>query len=369
MPEVQGSSVLLLAEETARYFDANGRLRGALEVSSCPVCLGARLRLEFVQHGFRYVRCRDCRFLFVNPRLDDAGSAAFYNSPFYEALLATEYHRVRAFGDTYHSSSTEPDLLEATAEAIAGLVPATARVVDLGCGGGALLRLLADRYGFRNAIGVDYSAKAVAFALTVRKVDVLEGDAKEVLAGESCDLVASIESIEHMNDLAAYLTTIRDLVRPGGWLVITTPRNSRLAKLLFGRLGDNYMAPSHLNYFNDRNLSRLLTRFGFTVTRVRRFFRRRGAGLLYRRLFARSEYVAYVPPVTGPAFAAIPRGFTGDDRAYIRDHFAFVAERAYDLDGRHWRRGGVIAPLRWLASAIAIPVRAHMLLVAQRGES
>jgi len=250
---------------------------------------------------------------------------------------------------------------------VADTGPSSARVVDLGCGGGALLLLLRDRYGFSHAIGVDYNRKAVTFAREARQLDVLEGDAKRVLAGQRCDMVTSVESIEHVSDLHGYLSIISALLRERGRLLITTPRNSRLACRLFGRLADHYMAPNHINFFDERNLGRLLGRFGLRVCHVELFRRPRGFGLVYRRFLARSEYVAYVPPVAGPSFAALPRSYRGDVREYIRTRYAFVAQRPEDFNGRRWReRGRAVALARRIAGALAVPIRAHMLVIAEK---
>jgi SAM-dependent methyltransferase len=368
VPEVDVEKILLFREECARHFDPEtGELRHPLRLAACPVCDSKKLKHQFTLQGFRYLRCSGCRFMFVNPRLNDAGSAEFYNSPFYNALVESEYYRVQNEDQLYYSSSVESNqLMEMIVGTVGRIVQKDARILDVGCGGGALLRLLKDRLGLTNLLGIDLNGKAARFAKEVRGVNVIHGDAKHDLQGRQFDLVLSIESIEHMNDFKDYMRMLLASLVPGGQLLITTPRNSRLACFLFGQAADGYMAPNHINFFDDRNLKAFLERFGLRVTELQMLSGARSAGLLYRRFLAESEYVAYQPPVSGPSWVILPRNLRGDVRRYIRDRYAYVSNGggSGDLSAQsHERRPSL---LRRLVGLFSIPIKTNMLMVARK---
>jgi SAM-dependent methyltransferase len=368
MPEIDPEKILLFREECARHFDPEtGELKHALKLSACPVCDSKKLKHEFTLQGFRYLRCTGCRFMFVNPRLNDIGSAEFYNSPFYNALVESEYHRVQNDDELYYSSSVESsELMEMIVGTVGRIVEKDARILDVGCGGGALLRLLRDRLGLTNLLGIDLNGKAARFAREVRGVNVIHGDAKHDLQGQKFDLVLSIESIEHMNDFDDYMQMLLASLVPGGQVLITTPRNSRLACFLFGHAADGYMAPNHINFFNDKNLKRYLERFGLRVTELQMLSSARSPGLLYRRFLADSEYVAYRPPVSGPSWVILPRNLRGDVRRYIRDRYAYVANGAPSGEVSSPSQSGGPSLLRRLVSLFSIPIKTNMLIVARK---
>src|SRR2546421_3233683 len=106
MSEIDLNTILPFSEECARHFDPKtGELKHPLYLNACPVCQGQRFKHEFMLQGFHYYRCSGCRFMFVNPRLNNVGSAEFYNSQFYNALLESEYYRVQNYDEPYYSSS------------------------------------------------------------------------------------------------------------------------------------------------------------------------------------------------------------------------------------------------------------------------
>lgn len=114
------------------------------------------------------------------------------------------------------------------------------RALDVGCGDGALVRRLASRAG--EVTGVDASAPMVAEARErnagVGNVRILEGDflAADLPAG-GFDLVCSVSVIHHM-DFATALTRMRELLRPGGVLVVVSLARSTTAReRLVGALG------------------------------------------------------------------------------------------------------------------------------------
>jgi len=94
------------------------------------------------------------------------------------------------------------------------------RVLDLGCGTGYGTRELADA-GVR-VIGVDRVPPVAASR--GGSAGFLRADLNEMpVAAASFDLVVSFQVIEHLEDPRAYLNAMRELVRPHGEVLITTP--------------------------------------------------------------------------------------------------------------------------------------------------
>jgi len=83
------------------------------------------------------------------------------------------------------------------------------------------------------------------------------------------DAAVMLHVIEHVPDPGAVLRELRRLVRPGGMLVLETPRfDSLMFKLLGRRERSINNCPGHIYFFTVPTLSRLLEQNGFAVERV-----------------------------------------------------------------------------------------------------
>ncbi len=100
------------------------------------------------------------------------------------------------------------------------------RLLDIGCGGGLIAEPMA-RLG-AEVTGIDASEKNVAVAKLHAEKSGLSidyrADAPEVLAdsGARFDVVLALEIIEHVASTEAFYDTLRQLVKPGGLLIMST---------------------------------------------------------------------------------------------------------------------------------------------------
>ena len=166
-------------------------------------------------------------------------------------------------------------------EAIAALVPAGARVLDLGCGDGALLAYLQQHRGC-SGYGVELD-DANVLACMRRGVDVLQLNLDQGLqefADQSFDVVLQIDTFQHLHNAQ---TMLLETVRVGRMGIIAFPNfahwSNRLS-ILRGRMPVNarlpyewYNTPNiRVGTFADfgvlaaRNGLRVLDKFGLSET-------------------------------------------------------------------------------------------------------
>ena len=95
------------------------------------------------------------------------------------------------------------------------------RILDVGCGTGANLKMLA---GFGSAEGVDISPQAIDFCRE-RGLDSVKLGAIEELPYEndSFDLVTALDVVEHLDDDVAGLREMRRVLRRDGRLLLFVP--------------------------------------------------------------------------------------------------------------------------------------------------
>ena len=182
----------------------------------------------------------------------------------------------------------------------------SARVLDVGCGSGAMLVHLA-RFGRPH--GVDVNSEAV-LRCQDRGFDAVVHESGPPLpfAAESFDLITALDVIEHVDDDGGLLRELRRLVRPGGRLLVTVPafgflwgphdeinghRRRYTAPQLRERLVEAGWSPLRVSYFNT---------FLFPAVAAIRVLRPRR-----RRKPARSDFELTRP---GPLNAILARAFS-----------------------------------------------------------
>jgi SAM-dependent methyltransferase len=95
------------------------------------------------------------------------------------------------------------------------------RILDVGCGTGANLELLA---GFGEAEGVDVSVDALSFCRARGLLNVRQGAAEKLPYEDgSFDLVTALDVVEHLDDDTAGLKEMRRVLRPGGRALLFVP--------------------------------------------------------------------------------------------------------------------------------------------------
>lgn len=149
------------------------------------------------------------------------------------------------------------------------------RVLDLGCGNGALCGELAR--GVYDVVGVEHDPGGVGIAcarypaIHFHRLAV-EDDPRNLLAREEpFDVVISTEVIEHLHAPHRLLQFAAAVLRPPGRLVVTTPYHGyakNLALSVFDRWDHHHTAlwyGGHVKFFSRRTLARLLEANGFEV--------------------------------------------------------------------------------------------------------
>jgi 2-polyprenyl-3-methyl-5-hydroxy-6-metoxy-1,4-benzoquinol methylase len=121
-------------------------------------------------------------------------------------------------------------------------------LLDIGCGDGRFLSLMASR-GWRVA-GVDFDAEAVTHARELRKLDVQVGTAASHLdSGRKYDVVTASHVIEHVPEPGTFLRQCRQLITRGGQIVLRTPNPESFGHRRYGMAWRGLEPPRHLQLF------------------------------------------------------------------------------------------------------------------------
>jgi SAM-dependent methyltransferase len=141
--------------------------------------------------------------------------------------------------ERYTSSQVMPDVADVRAHLAARMPylrrllrthmsePRDARILDLGCGYGALLYALQDA-GYHNTVGVDVSPEQIAVARSLGAFDLCCDDLLAFLRtrpGEAFDAIFALDVLEHFtrDELIALLDEIGRVLKLGAAFIVHVP--------------------------------------------------------------------------------------------------------------------------------------------------
>jgi len=159
------------------------------------------------------------------------------------------------------------------------------RLLDLGAGAGFFVEEAAAAGWFSE--GLEAARWAVERSRSRGGPPVWLGDARDLRALEcgTFDVVTAFDVIEHLEDPLVFLRGCAAALRPGGVLVLTTPRFDSLAARICGARW-HALLPAHLHYFSRRSLRAALEQAGFHILAERSHRRYFSAAYIAFRLCA-----------------------------------------------------------------------------------
>ena len=138
---------------------------------------------------------------------------------------------------------------------------APARILDVGCGTGANLKLL-QSYG--HAIGVDISSEALAFCYYrgIPRNRAFAASATDLpFAAQSFDLAVSFDVICNIPDDVGAFAQVAHVLKPGGYFIVQLPAYQWLWSM-------HDVAVGHQRRYSARDTREKLERAGLQVERI-----------------------------------------------------------------------------------------------------
>jgi SAM-dependent methyltransferase len=199
------------------------------------------------------VRCRRCRFQYVNPRLRGdlilSGYAEGEDPTYVSQLKARERTFARALDEIERAAGGK------------------GRLLDVGTAAGAFVASARDRgwdaQGCEpNAWLADWGARH--YGIRIRQGDLLQQNYEP----GSFDVITLWDVIEHTTDPRAVLERCRALLRPGGVLIVNYPDIGSWIARAMGRRW-LFLTSVHLYYFDRPTIRLFLEKHGYSVEAMR----------------------------------------------------------------------------------------------------
>ena len=219
---------------------------------------------------FRFVRCRLCGLVYLNPRVAERAIDAWYGPEYLPHRGESAWGRYARFAAEGQRRTDRARVRVALGDAD-GLSPGS-RVLDVGCGRPTFLEALHDAAGV-SGTGVDVSDagwRDDPARWRRSKLELVVGRIEDVELSSGYDLITLWHALEHDYRPLATLTRLRAMARPGATLIVEVPDYDSLTRRLQGPNWAGYHTPRHTAVYTAATLGDALGRTGWRVARQRR---------------------------------------------------------------------------------------------------
>jgi 2-polyprenyl-3-methyl-5-hydroxy-6-metoxy-1,4-benzoquinol methylase len=234
-------------------------------VDVCMLCGSDRFEAQFAEPPYEVRRCSRCGLGWVSPRLHPAGLKEIYKSDRY---WRSPSPKTQGYTDYRADERLYLDTFRKRLNFVLRDGPKSGRALDVGCAAGfcmaGLRELGFETHGLEVSETIGSHAREY-FGFDTVYIGTLESSP---YPDAHFDLITMWDVVEHVPDPVALLVKARQLLKPGGLLVIETQDiDSRFARTL-GPRWHHYKHEEHIYHFTPSTVRTLLGRAGFDVTKV-----------------------------------------------------------------------------------------------------
>ena len=200
----------------------------------------------------RLVQCNECDLVFVSPRVHAPTIVASYSQGEDPTFVSQAEARERTFARSV--------------ERIEQLTGGPGSVFDIGTAGGSFLAAARAR-GWK-VDGCEPNNWLAAWGKRHYGIDIRPGALTDQdLPNGHYDVVTLWDVVEHLPHPSEIIDRAKQLVKPGGYLIMTFPDFGSPSARVLGRFWP-FLSSVHLFYFSKVTMTRMLKKSGFEVVRT-----------------------------------------------------------------------------------------------------
>jgi 2-polyprenyl-3-methyl-5-hydroxy-6-metoxy-1,4-benzoquinol methylase len=207
------------------------------------------------------VRCKQCGLMYASPRrdADHVDIASWGDDPDWDISVKNPQRVDKEQLQTRDYARTRAMLND--------LYPRRGKVLEVGSSLGLLLKTFRDD-GWQ-VLGVEPDRNLVRYATNKMGIETINSLLEDAsIPDNSIDVVVLLHVIEHVPDPVGTLREIYRVLKPGGHLVMETPRYDTLMFKLMGRHERSLSCDGHIFFFTTDSLRRTYERAGFVLHKL-----------------------------------------------------------------------------------------------------
>jgi 2-polyprenyl-3-methyl-5-hydroxy-6-metoxy-1,4-benzoquinol methylase len=207
------------------------------------------------------VKCSGCGLMYANPRkeADHVEIESYPDDPNFDVE--------RADPQRIEKERLQVRDLDDTREHLNDLYPARGRLVEIGSSFGYVLDSF--RKDNWSVLGIEPNRWATKYASEKMQIETTKSTLEAAkLPDGFADVVVMLHVIEHVPDPVGTLREIWRVLKPGGHLILETPRYDTAMFWLLGRRERSISCDGHIFFFTSESLRKVYTAAGFQLERL-----------------------------------------------------------------------------------------------------
>lgn len=223
----------------------------------CAFCGGEETKPVLDKQGFSIVQCRSCRFVYVNPRVENIQLSSIYRY---------NYFKNKDYG--YIGYEQEKRLREKNFERwlndAESFIPKQTPInsLDVGCAAGYCLELMQKKGWKVKGLELDQEMckdlQQAGFEISETTIEAFETTGK-------FSVITLFDVIEHIPGIDSAFKKLRSLLTDDGIIILVTPDYNSFQRKLMGKSWFQFKPIEHIQYFDLRSLKSFANRNGLEI--------------------------------------------------------------------------------------------------------
>ena len=246
--------------------------------NTCPICnSNNRLRLfsaqdrllHVTEEKFDLMYCPNCKVVATYPQPSQDQIGKYYPSEYYPLGEASQ-----SYYDNYIGRFQKDKIAQIQRYKQGG------RILDVGCGVGFFIKE-AQKVGYV-CDGIEFSSAAAEAGKKKLGLNIVCANFLNYpIPPSTYDIVTLWHVFEHLYEPLKVLSKIKEILVPGGLLVIAVPNFSSIQSKIFKKRWYHLTVPRHLYHYSDVSLKKLVMQSGYTSIDIDYFcYEHNGGGIL-----------------------------------------------------------------------------------------
>ena len=226
------------------------------------------LNPEYNKTTRRWVKCKNCGFIYHDPLLDETDTKNLYdkfrNSSFRNEKPDDYFNRIVNLPPEESENHHKITWLN---ESLKGSLPIDCKVLDVGCGGGVFLHALKNKKPNCQLYGLEPTKSFADLAARKLSCPVFTGNFEGIIFGGEYDLIICNHVLEHTDDPISFIKNLHANLNKGGQLYIEVPSPEDFDDTSLPSDHDRFLM-QHLWYFSPEILNKITNDIGFQTVKM-----------------------------------------------------------------------------------------------------
>jgi len=243
------------------------------QLTNCPICnsmiFASFIKTTAQMHSnkelFNFDQCRECKFVFLNPRVPLDQLKNYYTSYY------LPYRGAKAWGkfeQLVEKSQLKLDFRRVERVKETHVLTPESLILDIGCGKPTFLKACQQKLNCLN-MGIDFtdegwkdqSAEFAGINLQVSEIKDLPSNLRP-------DVITMWHYLEHDYSTLENLSYLKSISKPGTSLIIEIPNFDSASRKKYGKNWAGWHTPRHISLFSPHNVELLLQKSGWKVSKL-----------------------------------------------------------------------------------------------------